>query len=98
MGTAHKEAFEKAGILHRDISVGNILITPDGRGLLIDWELCKRVKDLANGARLSERTVRLSLPAIYISLNDVGAFAGHMAIHGSQASHERAATDAHACG
>jgi RIO-like serine/threonine protein kinase len=58
MNAAHKEALEKAGILHRDISVGNILITVDGRGLLIDWDLCKRVKDLVNGARASERSVR----------------------------------------
>jgi thiamine kinase-like enzyme len=34
-----QEALEKAQILHRDISVGNILITTDGRGLLIDWDL-----------------------------------------------------------
>jgi RIO-like serine/threonine protein kinase len=58
MNTAHKEAFEKARILHRDISVGNILITEDGRGILIDWDLCKRVKSLVNGARQSERSVR----------------------------------------
>jgi serine/threonine protein kinase len=37
-------AYDRAKILHRDISVGNVLISADGkRGLLIDWELCKRV-------------------------------------------------------
>ena len=54
---AHKEAFENAKILHRDISVGNILITNDGHGLLIDWDLSKYIKDLAMGARQGERSV-----------------------------------------
>ena len=41
---AHSVAYQKANILHRDISVGNVLITHDGNhGLLIDWELSKRV-------------------------------------------------------
>ena len=35
---AHYTAWEKAGVLHRDVSVGNILIDPVTRhGLLIDW-------------------------------------------------------------
>ena len=44
-------------ILHREISVGNILITNDGHGLLIDWVLSKYIKDLAIGARQGERSV-----------------------------------------
>jgi RIO-like serine/threonine protein kinase len=39
---AHNDAFNKAGVLHHDISVGNILITK-GKGILIDWDLSKRV-------------------------------------------------------
>ncbi|KAJ3543935.1 hypothetical protein NM688_g5800 [Phlebia brevispora] len=47
----HFQAWNQADILHRDISVNNILInidSPDGRraGLLIDWDLCKGKKDL----------------------------------------------------
>ena len=57
INSAHKEAYEKAHILHRDISVGNIMITSEGRGLLIDWDMCKRVTDLPTVARQSERTV-----------------------------------------
>ncbi|KAI0273342.1 hypothetical protein BC834DRAFT_853395 [Gloeopeniophorella convolvens] len=40
---AHSEAYQKTGILHRDISAGNILITRSGRGILIDWDLSKKV-------------------------------------------------------
>ncbi|KAF9262618.1 hypothetical protein L218DRAFT_394084 [Marasmius fiardii PR-910] len=42
---AHKDAYEKARILHRDISIGNIVILPDGTGRLIDWDLCKSLDD-----------------------------------------------------
>ncbi|KAK7044110.1 hypothetical protein VNI00_007827 [Paramarasmius palmivorus] len=38
---AHKEAYEKARILHRDISPGNMIVTDGGEGLLIDWELSR---------------------------------------------------------
>ncbi|KAF9231136.1 hypothetical protein BU15DRAFT_11483, partial [Melanogaster broomeanus] len=38
---AHKFAYEVLQLLHRDISPGNIILTEDGRGLLIDWELAK---------------------------------------------------------
>ncbi|KAJ3499523.1 hypothetical protein NLJ89_g10093 [Agrocybe chaxingu] len=50
---AHFEAVTKAGILHRDISVGNIIITDSG-GLLIDWELSKKIS--LTGPRALERT------------------------------------------
>ncbi|KAG9310586.1 hypothetical protein JVU11DRAFT_9146 [Chiua virens] len=50
---AHSHAFEKAKILHRDISAGNIILTDEGRGLLIDWELGKLVDDV--GSRRPDR-------------------------------------------
>ncbi|KAI5116676.1 hypothetical protein M0805_003317 [Coniferiporia weirii] len=46
---AHGAAYE-AGILHSDISVGNIMISRDGRGLLIDWDLAKPL-DEGGGTR-----------------------------------------------
>ncbi|GJJ09153.1 hypothetical protein Clacol_003375 [Clathrus columnatus] len=49
---AHRAAYFNAGILHRDISSGNIMIY-NKEGLLIDWDLSKS-KD--NDARGSERT------------------------------------------
>ncbi|KAF5386277.1 hypothetical protein D9757_008595 [Collybiopsis confluens] len=51
---AHQVAFEKGSRLHRDISVGNIIITDEGKGMLIDWELSKDVKQ--EGSRSYERT------------------------------------------
>ncbi|KAI9459045.1 hypothetical protein F5148DRAFT_961396, partial [Russula earlei] len=35
------DAYDKAKILHRDVSAGNILIAPDRSGLLIDWDMSK---------------------------------------------------------
>ncbi|KAG1767305.1 hypothetical protein EV702DRAFT_1050408 [Suillus placidus] len=37
---AHKDAYEIVKILHRDLSVGNIVIYR-GKGILIDWDLAK---------------------------------------------------------
>jgi hypothetical protein len=44
--TAHYHTYYDAGILHRDISAGNILITSSGQGLLIDWDLSKDTNSL----------------------------------------------------
>ena len=55
---AHKAAWEKAGVLHRDISSGNILITEDGRGLLNDWDMCKYKGEGANPQSPAFRSVR----------------------------------------
>ncbi|KAK0217046.1 hypothetical protein IW262DRAFT_1464083 [Armillaria fumosa] len=58
--TAHEQAVTKLRIMHRDISVGNILITRDSRGrvggILIDWDLSKSSKSPNQGARTLERT------------------------------------------
>ncbi|KAF8515267.1 hypothetical protein BU17DRAFT_31910, partial [Hysterangium stoloniferum] len=55
----HGDAYDKAKILHRDISSGNILITDSGGGLLIDWDLCKRLQDIYQGEAHIERTVMI---------------------------------------
>ncbi|KAJ8475075.1 hypothetical protein ONZ51_g6779 [Trametes cubensis] len=50
---AHKEAYDKAKVIHRNISVGNLLMVPVGktakgetiyRGLLTDWEFSKCIE------------------------------------------------------
>ncbi|EEB92357.1 hypothetical protein MPER_09147 [Moniliophthora perniciosa FA553] len=56
---AHQDAVLKAGVLHRDVSVGNILIVNENdtrRGILIDWELSKRIDRETTEARSFERT------------------------------------------
>ncbi|KAI1782488.1 hypothetical protein LXA43DRAFT_1187614 [Ganoderma leucocontextum] len=47
---AHLGAWEGAKILHRDVSVGNILIDPTTRrGMLIDWEMSRLASELEDG-------------------------------------------------
>ncbi|RDX51396.1 hypothetical protein OH76DRAFT_1481666 [Lentinus brumalis] len=61
---AHREAWEDAGVLHRDISVSNILIVEPGRGkvirtaILSDWDLCKFKEEMCVDlkARTPDRT------------------------------------------
>ncbi|KAH8914612.1 hypothetical protein BT69DRAFT_1273239 [Atractiella rhizophila] len=56
--TAHQQAVQLANLLHRDVSVGNVLLLRteggEARGMLIDWEFAKGIDDVS--ARLRERT------------------------------------------
>ena len=55
---AHADAYNRTRILHRDVSEGNILITEEGAGILIDWDLSKKVIGDADGQpRRHSRTV-----------------------------------------
>ncbi|KZV62629.1 hypothetical protein PENSPDRAFT_548436, partial [Peniophora sp. CONT] len=36
----HSAAYQDGKVLHRDISGGNVLIDKNGRGMLIDWDMC----------------------------------------------------------
>lgn len=38
-------AYQKLNINHRDISAGNVMLSADGRGILIDWENAGREND-----------------------------------------------------
>jgi len=58
---AHDAAYYDANILHRDISVGNIMISEGGGGFLIDWDMCVRVEEGAKSSRRVERTVGIFL-------------------------------------
>ena len=60
---AHQEAWEKAGILHRDVSASNILFDLDtGEALLNDWDLAKLEADLQRQTQHG-RSVSLSFAA-----------------------------------
>ncbi|RPD57166.1 hypothetical protein L227DRAFT_655598 [Lentinus tigrinus ALCF2SS1-6] len=54
---AHYQAWDKAKVLHRDISIGNILIDPRTltRALLIDWDLCRLECELESGPTEPDR-------------------------------------------
>ncbi|GJE86573.1 hypothetical protein PsYK624_026530 [Phanerochaete sordida] len=52
---AHRLAWEKANILHRDVSIGNIMIDCEtGNGFLNDWDLCKYREDMEDKRAASE--------------------------------------------
>ncbi|TBU24408.1 hypothetical protein BD311DRAFT_791025 [Dichomitus squalens] len=57
---AHRKAWDRAGVLHRDISVGNIMIRVESNGgrtgILIDWDLSRLQCELALGAVEPDRT------------------------------------------
>ncbi|KAI9062397.1 hypothetical protein FKP32DRAFT_1652944 [Trametes sanguinea] len=71
---AHREAYTKANVMHRDISVGNILIIPPNgknrkstyQGLLADWELSKRLGDYKAEARHPDRTGTWQFMSVYM--------------------------------
>ena len=55
---AHQDAWEKAGVLHRDVSMGNILIDViTGNGFLNDWDLCKYKEEMNQVASQPSRSV-----------------------------------------
>jgi len=82
MPAALWEAFELAKILHRDISVGNMVIILDGNGkftkaLLIDWDLCKDITKL--GPRRRDRTVSDPVTCQEVECSDI--WTGNVAIY-----------------
>ena len=71
---AHAGAWELAGIMHRDVSIGNIMIDVEAAsrgkwyGYLTDWDLCKYKEDM-------DKQVR-SLPGRSVSLCPVSECKG----------------------
>ena len=54
MCLAHHDLYEKAGILHRDISINNLMVDPSdaSKGILIDLDMAARDKDPDSGVKL----------------------------------------------
>ena len=58
---AHRMAYKYANILHRDVSMANILIDiHTNRGFLNDWDLCKYTSELHLAQSQDGRSVRRS--------------------------------------
>lgn len=55
---AYDEAFFGAGVLHGDISTGNIIMLADGTGLLVDWDFCK---DMNSAPESEERAMECAV-------------------------------------
>ncbi|PIL31170.1 hypothetical protein GSI_05867 [Ganoderma sinense ZZ0214-1] len=83
---AHSFAWVKARILHRDVSIGNILIldpNPEGlpnpqksKGLLADWDLARTREELENPA-FTQRTRSGTWPFISARLQQSGSEQPH---------------------
>ena len=83
MNVAHAGAY-KAGIIHRDISAGNMLIYRDDegewRGLLNDWELSKKVDGDYLESRQPDRTVSIVVRNTFVQALMLRG-SGYLAIH-----------------
>ena len=80
MFLAHGSAYQK-GVMHRDVSAGNVLIFPreyideegtlqvDRDGMLTDWELSKDVEEKpgAKSPRQPDRTVRIASATVSLA-------------------------------
>ncbi|VDB96754.1 unnamed protein product [Peniophora sp. CBMAI 1063] len=51
---SHAAAYQHAKVLHRDVSGGNVLIDKDGRGILIDWDMCVWCEDTSEMERIGQ--------------------------------------------
>ena len=84
---AHDAAYYDAKILHRDISAGNIMISEEGGGFLIDWDMCVRIGGGVQPSGRVERTVGVCL-LFQDCLVDVSDILGNVAIHVSSSPPE----------
>ena len=96
---AHAEAFD-AGIIHRDISAGNMLLYKDQKGawcgLLNDWELSKKIDFSSLEGRQPDRTVSLvicSRRAFWQCADEEGT--GYMAVHVGECSEQPLSKNRH---
>ena len=84
---AHDAAYYDTDILHHDISVGNIMISEEGEGFLIDWNMCVWVGPGAMSLERVERTVG-SCICSKIDLLLISVSTGNMAIYVSSSPPE----------
>jgi serine/threonine protein kinase len=80
--SGHQDAYELCSILHRDVSGKNIMMTPDGLGILNDWDLAKKVvvHPQVETPRRHERTVG-TFTYIIVLLSSLLLSTGYLAIY-----------------
>jgi hypothetical protein len=87
MPAGHKDAWERAELLHRDISPENIMkvvnqdVEVDNtiNGILNDWDLCKHKSELNAEATQHGRSVR---PELIVAIrNDLIYMAGNVGLY-----------------
>lgn len=72
-------AYELCKIIHRDVSGNNIMITNDGRGIMLDFDLSRpATSDKYLGPRQRERTVSPLLAIIFIANAQIGYLVFHV--------------------
>ncbi|THU94144.1 hypothetical protein K435DRAFT_860885 [Dendrothele bispora CBS 962.96] len=74
---AHTDAYNKAGILHREVGAANILVTGDS-GLLIDWALSesevRRRERKGTWQFMSSELILFGFPSCYSLQDDLESF------------------------
>jgi len=68
-------AFSDAGLFHRDVSLGNIMIGPDNEGRLNDWDLCRgvSVENSLEGPRTVRGRFRTPVPELSLFCRERGS-------------------------
>ena len=66
VSTGHQQAYEKAGILHGDVSISNILIDVDStpsnfKAFLNDWDVCTYISEPGKSSTRHNHTVSVFL-------------------------------------
>ncbi|MAG56099.1 MAG: hypothetical protein CMJ83_07400 [Planctomycetes bacterium] len=68
-------AAHEAGVIHRDVKPGNIMVTPEGDAVILDFGLAR---DMQEGAETLTQTGDLFGTPNYMSPEQLGAHGGHV--------------------
>lgn len=69
LNIGHEQAWLDAGVLHQDISPGNIIIGQNGHAMLVDWDLCKYKEELGQPANRHGRAASSREAIAYVDIS-----------------------------